>query len=158
MSDAIRINGAMTSWSSTSLKIAGEPFYGITSISYGDKRTRSKAYGMGRHHAPRGRSAGKYETDNVKIKGPKATIQAIRDFYASKAEDGASYGTPELDWILQFVEGDEQQTIELEKLCFAEDTSSNEEGADALQEEVGFDCMSIRRNGLTLFDNSDGQR
>ena len=57
MSDVIRVNGNQVSWGSIVLKFNGQRFYGFTSISFSDKRERVHAYGMGRHHAPRGRSA-----------------------------------------------------------------------------------------------------
>ena len=56
MADAIRVNDTQLSWGSIRCIIDGEPYFGFTAISYADKRERVKAYGMGRHHAPRGQN------------------------------------------------------------------------------------------------------
>ena len=61
MADTQRINGFVPSWGDIYVKINSARYYGITEIAYGDTRVRSKLYGMARHHAPRGRTSGKYE-------------------------------------------------------------------------------------------------
>jgi hypothetical protein len=157
MSDQVRINGAMHSWSSTKLKIGAERYTGITSVSYGDKVERVKGYGMGRSHAPRGRSAGKYTAEPVKLRGSKSTIEAIRNQFALLAPDGKSMGLAEQDINLQFVEaGDLPMNVRLRGCKIAEDMSSHEENPDPLQDEITFDCMYIMRNGKTLFDSTEG--
>lgn len=155
MSDPISINGNQMSWASTSLKIGGEPWYGITSINYADKRERVKTYGMGRSHAPRGRTAGKYTVEPLKIKMFKADAQKLREYYAGQASDGKSYGNVELPWVLQYVESGVQQTVEFDRVAWGANTGTDEESAEALTEELEFDCFAIRRNGLTLFDSSE---
>ena len=159
MGDGARINGNEYAWDSISLKIDGEPFYGFTAINYGDKRERTKSYGMGRHHAPRGRTGGKYTVDPVKLTGPKATFQAVRAALAAKSPDRQSYGNVPCQIVVQFVEQDGTPiTDELIDCVWVSNSSSHEESADPLKEEVEFDCMYIKRSGLTLFDNSDGTR
>lgn len=158
MSDKIRVNGNIYSWGSISLKVADEDFSGFTSISYGDKRTRTKIWGQGKHQAPRGRSRGKYETTEGKMKGPKSTIQALREKLASLSADGVSYGDVEFMVVVNYVEADEAPiTVELFQCVISTQDSSEEENPDPLQEEIGLDYMVIKRNGLVLFDNSEGQ-
>lgn len=157
MSDQVRINGAMHSWSSTIAKLGGVRYHGLTSVTYGDKLERVKLPGMGRSHAPRGRSAGKYTTDPVKLKGPKSTIEAIRRQYALAAPDQKSIGIPEFDLNLQFIElGDIPMNVRIRGCKIAEDSSGHEESADPLQDELTLDCMWVMRNGKTLFDSTQG--
>lgn len=158
MSDQLRVNGSIASWGHIVLKIEGERYYGFDQISYADKRERVKGYGMGRHHAPRSRSAGKYSTDGVKLRGPKRTIQAVREHLASLSPDHASYGNVEFEIVVQYVTNDEPaQTDELERCVYVGSSTNHEESPDPLKEEIEIDTMLIRRNGLTLFDGSQGQ-
>lgn len=157
MSDELRINGNAHSWGSITVKVAEERFYGFTAISYGDSRTREKVYGMGRHHAPRGRTRGKYEVEPVSLTGPKSTMQALRQSLADKSDDGVSYGDVEFEIVVQYIERDETPiTVDLEDCVLTGNTSDESEGAEALMEDVEIDCMRIRRNGLVLFDESEG--
>lgn len=162
MADQIRVNGAVYSWGSIIAKFDGDPFAGFSEISYGDKLERVKSYGMARHHAPQGRSAGKYSTDPVKIKGRKGSAQALRDYLATRASDGASYGTVEFALDVQFVEpavdgGETPIHVHIGRCVVSADVSSHSESADPLMDELELDCMFIERNGLTLFDGSKGR-
>src|SRR5689334_17393541 len=156
MSDEIRVNGNLYSWGSIKLKINDEIFYGFTAISYSDSRERVKAWGMGRHHAPLGRSRGKYQVEPVSVTARKGTLQQLRKALATAA-GGSSYGDIEFQIIVQYVEpGDEEPiTVELDRCVWSKNTSQEEENPDPLKEDAEFDCMLIRRNGLTLFDNSE---
>lgn len=157
MADSIRVNGATYSWGSIKFKLAGELYIGFHSIAYSDKRERVKQYGMGRHHAPRGRSAGKYSVDPVKVTGDKGSVQALREALAALASDGISYGNVEFSGLVQYIESDQRElTVELDRLTWIANTASDEEAPDPLKEDFELDCMLIKRNGLTLFDASEG--
>lgn len=157
MADQIRVNGNQHSWGSIVLKIDQERFTGFTGVKFSDKRERVKAYGMGKHHAPRGRSRGKYTTDVVGLTGWKGSIQLLRAALAQRAVDGESYGDVLFQIVVQYIEADDTPiTVELEDCVFTGNTTSDEEGADPLKEEIEIDCMRIRRNGLVLFDQSEG--
>lgn len=157
MSDAKRINGNIVSWASIRCTIGGEIFYGFMSVNYGDKRDRVKVYGMGKHHAPRARTRGKYSTDPVKLKGPKSTIESMRQQLALQSVDGVSYGDTEFPISVQYLEvGDTDMFVDIDRCVYIGTASSEEESPDPLTEEIEIDCMSIRRNGLTLFDSSEG--
>lgn len=157
MADVIKINGAAHSWSSTILKIGGERYSGIDSIGYSDKRERVHGYGMGRSHAPNWRSAGKYSVENVKIRGRKSTIEAIRQQLALLSPDGRSYGNAEVNINLQFVEGiDTPMNVLIVGCSLVSDGSSHEENPDPLKDEIEFQPMRIIRNGKTLYDSSQG--
>jgi hypothetical protein len=160
MSDQVRVNGNQYSWGSIILKLDGDRYTGFTGISFGDKRERVKAYGMGIHQAPRGRSRGKYSTDPVKLTGWTDSIQRLRAALAAKAADQASYGNIEFEIQVQYVEtvGSTELPINvsLERCVIVGQSTSNEESADPLKEELEIDTMLIRRNDLTLFDSTEG--
>jgi len=156
MADEIRVNGNLYSWGSIEVKIEGDRFFGFTSIGYSDARERVKAYGMGRAQAPRGRSRGKYSVEPVTLSGQKSTMQELRQALAD-AGDGESYGDTVFQIVVEYFESDEAPiTVELEDCVFVKNTTSEEEGPDPLSEDVEIDCLRIRRNGLVLFDNSEG--
>ena len=155
MSDEIRVNGNLHSWGSIVVKLNDDRFYGFSAINYSDSRERVKAYGMGRHHAPLGRSRGKYATEPVQITGRKGAVQQLRKALAD-AGDGENYGDVEFQVVVQYIESDDTPiTDELDRCVWVKNTSSHEEGPDPLTEDFELDCMLIRRNGLTLFDNSE---
>ena len=155
MADPIIVNGSQMSWGSIVLKLDAERFTGFTAIAFSDKRERVKAYGMGRSHAPRGRSLGKYTIDPVKLTGWKSSVQIFREALAAQAPDGESYGDVEFQIVCQYIEGDERDvTVEIDRCVWASNTSSDEENPDPLKEDVEFDAMFIRRNGLALFAQS----
>ena len=158
MSDEIRVNGNQHSWGSITIKVAESRFTGFTSISFGDSRERVKAYGMGRHQAPRGRSRGKYVPDPVAITGWKASVQTLRDQLALFAADGRSYGDVQFEVVVQYFEfgTDRPVTVEIRECVWSKNATSDEEGPDPLKEDFELDCMRILRNGKTLYDSIEG--
>lgn len=157
MADDIRVNGNQISWGSIILKLDSERFTGFTSISFSDKRERVKAYGMTKHHAPRGRSRGKYTIEPVKLVGWKGSVAAFRAALALRANDQISYGDVEFQIVVQYVDtGELPLTVEIDRCVWTSNSSSDEESADPLKEEIEIDGMLIRRNGLVLFDATEG--
>lgn len=156
MADEIRINGNVPSWASITVKLGERRYTGFTSISYGDSRERVKLYGMGRSQAPRGRSVGKYTTDVVSMTGAKDTVEALRTDLASDGPDGVSMGDTEFEIVVEYVEADFSIVDVIEGCVLSKNAVSHEENADPLKEDIEIDCMRIRWNGRTLFDESDG--
>lgn len=155
MADQVRINGNALSWGSIRAKVADEVFSGFTKIEYGDKLTVGKVWGMGKDHAPRARSRGKYETDTVKLEGPKSTVRALLARLAQLSSDGASVGQVVFQITAEYVEAsDDPQLDELEDCRVIALATSHEENPDPLKETIEIDCMRVRRNGLTLFSTS----
>jgi len=156
MSDAIRVNGNQYSWGSILFKVDGDPFYGFTAISWAEKRERVPAYGMGKHQAPRGMSRGKYTAESAKVTGWKGSVQALR---AALADSKGNYGDKIFQGVIQYVESDEEPiTEELVNCRWGGTTTSHEESGDPLKEDFEIQFEYGKRNGLTLFDNSDGAR
>lgn len=154
MANEVRINGNTLSWGSTICRINGISQNWLTSISYSDKRERAVVYGMGRHHAPRGRTLGKYSVENGKLKGPKGDVQGFLDYLATLSPNGQSFGDSRFDVVLQFIEAEQAVTVELEDCRVVGVSASDEESAEALQDEVEISIMRVRRNGKTLFDSA----
>lgn len=153
--DAIQINGNQYDWGSIIIKIEGDDIYGVKGLKYSQKRERTKSYGAGKHHAPRGRSRGKYSAEGG-ITLHKSTAEELR----AKLDDGTgNYGDKEFMVVAQYIEKDETPiTVELFRCVIGNEDSSEEESPDPLMEELGLDIMWIKKNGRTLFDNSDGTR
>lgn len=157
MADTLHVNGNQVSWGSLIFKLNNDIYRGFTAISFSDKRERVKAYGMGRHHAPRGRSSGKYTIEPLKVTGWKSSVQALRRDLAA-ASGGTGYGDIEFNGVLQYIEAnDDDMVVEFERLVWMSNTTSDEESPDPLKEEFELDCMYIRRNQLVLFDASGGE-
>jgi len=157
MSDKIRVNGNTLSWGSIKLKINGDRFTGFTSISYGEKRERVYQYGMGPAQAPRGISRGKYTPDPIKLGGPKSTFADLRAALAAQSADGRSYGNVVFQIFVEYVETDDSPvTVELIDCFLTANTSTEEESADSLKEEVEIMCMRVLKNGLSLYDGTEG--
>lgn len=155
MPDQQRINGNVFSYASIVIKKDGQAWHGWTSISYGQKRERTKLWGTGKHGAPRGRTSGKYTPDEVSLKGAKGTVRQFIDELARSASDQKSYGNVEFVITVQYIDtGEVSITDELQGCVIVGEASSHEEGADPLTEEIKIDCMRIVRNGKTLFDSS----
>lgn len=154
--DGITVNGVDYSWGSITFKCNGAVFTGFTKISYGDKRTRSVGYGAGKHHAPTRRSSGKYEVDPSKVTGYKDDTQCLREWLAQQSADGVSYGNVEFQGVIQFEDGPKLRQVDLVDLVWFEDSSSHDEGPDLLMEEFSLSPMRILRDGVCLFDATEG--
>lgn len=154
--DGISVNGVDYSWGSIVFKCNGAVFSGFTKIAYSDKRTRTKGYSAGKHQAPTHRSRGKYEADPVKVTGYLDELQAFRAWLAQQSADGISYGNVEFQGCIQYEERDVLHQVDLVDLVWFEESAAHEENADLLMQEVSFDPMRILRDGLTLFDATNG--
>jgi len=160
MADGIRVNGNQFSWGSIICKVDGEKITGFTAIAFADKRERVVTHGMGRHQAPRARSRGKYTVEPVKLTGYTGSVDELRARLADRSPDGRSYGDVEFEIVVQHVESRDSSedpiTIEIERCVWTGNSASLEEGSESTKEEIEISAMLIRRNGLTLFDSSQG--
>ncbi len=155
--DRARVPGFVHAWGAITFKINDRRVYGKTKIGYGDKRTRQKGYGAGRHHVPTRRSPGKYEADLCTTDLYKETAQALREALASEAGDGNSYGNVIFQCEFLATEpGSADLQVELVDCVWQDDKSDHSEGPDGLMDQVTFDCMYIIRDGKTLFDGTEG--
>jgi len=152
--DRKRINGNVYSWGSIIAKCEGEEFSGLLGASRSQKRERAKVYGTGRHQAPRGRTRGKYSAEG-KLTVVRGTMADFINFLASKAKDGVSYGNVVFQVTMQWVEDDETPMLEEWVDCvIGGEDSTDDEGSEALKDEVSLDIMRIKKNGKTLYDST----
>lgn len=155
--DAARVNGNLIDWGSLKFKMDGTPYSGITGIEYADGRERAYAHGIGRHRTPRGRTAGKYQPEPLVVTCWSSTAKAIRADLAAKASDKKSYGNVEVPIIVQYIEPDDAEiTVEAIGCVLVKDESSDEEGPEGLNVKLTFSPMRLIRDGLSLFDQTEG--
>lgn len=156
--NTLNINGRLVSWSHVRFTIDGDLFTGFTSITFDHSLEVSYGYGATQDHAPIGDSEGKYVPGDVKIKGHTHAISELREYFASRAADGISYGQPRLPAQLQYDLGDGAPELRIEflNLRWAGESGGAEDSGDPNQEEVTFKTTGIKRNGKTLW-NSAGQ-
>lgn len=158
MSDLQRVNGAGVSWGDLVFKVDDEEYYGFTSVAFGQKLETVFGYGMGKHHAPTRQSAGKYSTEPIKVTGYVGAVQALREALARKSPSGKNYGKVRFSGVLQYIsEGEAPITVEFFGCRFTEETNSHEEAPDLLKEEFTLTCMRMKKNGLALYDDSEGE-
>lgn len=151
MADVQSVNGNDVSWGSFFLKINGERYYGVTSVSYDHKRERTLGWGMDQSQAPTRRSRGKWTPGTLKAQFYKSTAQEIRKALAALSPSGTEYGYAEVDALLQYVEGDASGEVEFGRVCYIGVSATVEEGPDLVQEEIEFSFMTLREDGLTLY-------
>lgn len=155
MADAARVNGNLISWGSFEIKIDDEPYSGVTAVDYNHSRERAYAYGTGRHHSPRGRTAGKYTPEPLVITCWKSTAKAIRERLKAAASDGRSYGNAIVGIVLQYIEEDDDTvTVDAQECVLTKEEMSDEEGPEGLNEKLTFMPMRYVINDGTLYDSS----
>jgi hypothetical protein len=154
MAGPILANRQQFDWGSVALKpMNGQiELEGYSEISFSQKRTRSKGRGQGKHQAPQVRSSGEYDIENLKIKMRVDHANALR---SASAGTGTSYGNDPFPITVLLVKGEVISTLEFFDCAIAEEAATFATGPDGLLEEVSFDCMAMRRDGLALFDDTD---
>ncbi len=159
LDEQIAVNGNSASWGYLVFKVDSDRVYGFTAVSFGDKLTEVLGYGMGRSHAPTVRSQGKYEVEPVKITGWKATVQALRLKIAALSETGKSYGSVEVECVLYTVlpGNAEPGEVAFHRMKWIENAAAFEENPDPQKEDFAMQPMWIERDGLVLFDDSEGR-
>lgn len=137
------LNDAIPSWVDLRLRVDGAEITGITAVSFGDKVEDEMVYGAGR--MPRGRTRGKYTTDDCSLSVHEDTFVEL----VSRFGDGWC------DKIFEVVEqislpGGAISTSVLERCRFKGAPGGGEEGSSALVRELPFSTMAIKRNGKYL--------
>lgn len=156
MSDSIRVNGNLLSWGSGGIKIDSVRYFGIKSISFDEAIEQTLIYGMGRHHAPRARTRGKYVPSTLKAVIEVNTVKIMQAALAAQASDGRSFGTVEFETFLEAVEIEQTYTAEFNRCKWQKTSAAWEEGTDAWYQECEFNFFTVQQNGLTLFDSTEG--
>lgn len=159
MADKQRINGNQYDFGSVSLKIADEPIYGFTSLSWSQKRERAKGYGAGKDRTPKGQTGGRVTYEPLKIKVRRDTANEIKLLLAAAASDGQSYGNAAVPVVAQWVEDETNQlphTVEFFDCTYQSESPSTEEEGGADEIEIEFSYMkldeTIAGKKVTLYD------
>ncbi len=138
---AATINDSPFSWADIRTKVGSRELIGYKSIKYGDKCSTEAVYGARRHML--GRTRGKVEVDDGTITmfehEARDLLEALGDGWADKVVDSITvqYGN----------EGTSTHTDVLEKVRFVGLDGGGDEGTSALEREVSFTCMRIKRDG-----------
>lgn len=162
MSDLLRVNGNIIGWGSVKFKVNNRSYAGFTEIGWGEKLESALQWGMGRHQAPQGSTAGKYTPDMVKVKGRYASVNALKKQIAALSPSGRSYGAIRFSGVVFYTEPGtidtpgESHRVEFAGLKWAENTITNSEGSEAIMPEFSLQVLAIREDGLVLFDDSEG--
>lgn len=152
--DRKRINGNVYSWGSIIVKCNGAEFNGLSGMKFSQKRERVKVYGTGRHQKPRGRTRGKYSAEGG-LTVYRGTMADLINFLKNQAPDKTSYGDVVFQVTSQYVEADETpMLVELVDCVVAAEDVTDDEGNEALKDDVGLDVMEVRKNGARLYDNT----
>jgi hypothetical protein len=141
---AIVVNDIEYSWADIRAKIRGRELVGYKAIKYGDKVTREKVYGARRHAIARTR--GKVEVDPGSL---TLYESEVRELLAELGDGWADVPVDEL--IVQYGgDGLPTHTDVLENVLFEGLDGGGEEGSSALEREVPFSCMKIKRDGMYI--------
>jgi hypothetical protein len=154
--EPLRVNGNLIGWGSHILRIDGDRAIGVTAINWDQARERAYGAGMNRAHAPIGRTGGKYLPGALKTTMYKHTAIALREKLAAQASDQQSYGNVAVPIFLQVAEGDVTSTTEFEECVVTKESSDAEENPDPEKEVWEWSVMRILNNGLSLFDDTEG--
>jgi hypothetical protein len=153
MLDVLRINDATHSWNSCRFLIDVEPFKGILSIDFDEKRERKKVWAGRRDGLPVAKTAGKYDPGKIAVKFLADQWDLITDYLSAKGL--GSYGDPEFTMA---VESSEIADLEVPVMiwlatgCTVENVKASfEEGVEESVVEVTLDPMQIVTNGKVLF-------
>lgn len=138
---AATVNDIEYSWADIRVKVRGKELIAFKSIKYGDKVTREKVYGARRHAIARTR--GKVEVDDCSITMYES---AVRELLAELGDGWADTIVDEI--VCQYGnEGQATHTDVLESVLFEGLDGGGEEGSSAIEREVPFSCMKIKRDG-----------
>jgi hypothetical protein len=134
------INGVRHEWSSVEIKLKGQIYVGIKSISYSDKLEPTKLRGT--HPQAIGRTRGEYD------------CEASIEMYLAEANElrkalGAGYKEIAFDIVVAYSEdGLESITDEIIGCRIKSEDGGGSQGPDALVKKFDLDVMLVRWNGL----------
>lgn len=140
---AVSVNDIEYAWGSITVKAKGQELTGIKAISYGDAIEREAVYGAGRHKL--GMTRGKYTTEQGSM---TLFLKQHRAFIATL---GDGWGDVPFEIEVRYAETGEDTHVDIIEGCkLAGNPEGGEEGASALEREVKFDFMRIKRDGIYL--------
>lgn len=155
MTDLLRVNNTILSWTSTVCNIAEAPFNGITSIDYEHKRDRKQVRGARRDGRALGRTAGKYEAGPVTMNMLADSWDVLSTILTTLGL--GSYGDAVVPILLQSTEpgiplagSSPVLTVALIDCCVTSVKDTSQEGIDEKLKAITWDVMEIIENGKQL--------
>lgn len=146
MADKQYINGVTYSWSSITVSIDGSKYYGIKSVTFGDRLEMAYGYSTGKHFRPVSRTQGQYATEETKIVMRLDSWKEIAD------KLGTNFGTKEFSVSCQWSEKDLSTfSVELEKCRISGTQLTQDQVSDESQIEISLNVMSIKWNDKKLY-------
>jgi hypothetical protein len=151
-SQIVRINHTVFSWTSCRFLIDGQPWAGLVSVDYEEKRERKVVYAGRQDGTPLGWTAGKYSVPSFTMKFLKASWNDLTDYLTVTGL--GSYGDATWNFLLQTVEpviGAVPITRIGDPCVVIGAKEAHEEGIDELVTEVEVGCLAMLVNGKRLW-------
>lgn len=153
MTDRIRVNNTIYSWTSSVFRMNGVGYVGISSFEFSDKRERKIVHGAKRDGTPIGKTAGKYIPGLITMKVLKDTWHQKMKVQLAALGQG-SYGDAEFVMSAQFVE-EAVGSIPISMFatgCTVEEAKEgHDEGTDELVVDVTIQPLYLVSGGLPLY-------
>lgn len=152
MPDVIRVNSIVYSWTSTLFKFDGQPWQGVLSMDYEQKRERKVVYGARQDGQPLGVTSGKYEVPSFSMKMLKDSADNLTDYLSVKGL--GSYGDADFTILVQVVEpvlGAFPITVLASPCWITGKKDAHEEGIDELVTEFEVKTLALVENGKRLW-------
>ncbi len=128
---------------------------GIQSLDFEQTRERKGVYGMRRDGTPLGKTAGKYGVKSFNMKFLVASYDTLTDYLTPIGL--GSYGDAEFSVHVQYIENEvDVITYDFGGCTIDGEKESPAEGNDELTVDVTIGCLSIIKNGKTLFSVARG--
>ncbi len=152
MSDILRVNNVIYSWSSHSAKFDGVPYNGILDVKHSQKRERKVVWGMKRNGTPLGKTSGKYSTGGITLKMLADSYDKLTTQMTLKGL--GSYGDAEFVFALQLAEP-VPGAIPITKIwtgCTIDgEDEGTSEGVDEATVDVEIGALEFTQNGKRLW-------
>jgi hypothetical protein len=152
MTDLLRVNSTILSWTSCMFRFDGIPYNGILEFNYEEKRERKVVHAARRDGRPLGKTAGKYSVPSMSLKMLRDSADKLTDYLTIKGL--GSYGDAEFMISVQYVEpvpGAIPITVLCETCTIDGVKDSNAEGTDELATEFEIGCLQLTKNGKRLW-------
>ncbi len=159
MIDLVRLNNRVMSAKSVSFSIAGVPYQGILAADYAEKLDKEVVYDADKSGAPIGLTAGKYGAE-------PSTITMLKDVFIAKflpqmalmslanLAPGSWGGALPFPISVSYIELPLIPCVDLMERCeIIASKNSYAEGINAAVTIITFQPMSLKTNGLTLYNN-----
>lgn len=152
MTDIVRVNNIIYSWTSCRWAFDLIPYNGIVSVDYEEKRNRKIVWGANRSGTPLGITSGKYEPGMLNVRMLRDSFDKLTTFFTAKGL--GSYGDAEFAFTGQYVEpvpGALPQTVLATSCYIVGVKDAQQEGIDELCTDVAIQPLGFVRNGKRLW-------